>query len=304
MRKSFFLAAVCLLAVIASPLFADSPIATVNGKPISMGEFNRRVKSANVTGAGREVAVLDAMITGNLVEQIAAQLKVTPTAAQMKKKMAEIAKMGDVNQMLRMSGITMSDFRHTVFVEQSAMNIINKITKVTDQEVRREYDKNKITVFTRPESSNVAVIVCKSKAKAAKAYEQVKGGRDFGTVSKEMSDDDFVRSNSGRIGRVFQGQKGLREEIAKVVFSLKVNEISEPFNVKMGPSDQWVVLKVLDRLPRGTMSFDSVKARIREQLLMKKGDPKLQAMIKQARANAKIVVVASKYKKLEKQLKK
>jgi parvulin-like peptidyl-prolyl isomerase len=213
--------------------------------------------------------------------------------------------MGNVTQMLKATGMTMSDLRSTVFAQQAGLNIIMKICKVTDKEIRQEYDKNKNTTFTKPESAQMAGIICNTKDKATKAYDQVKKGKDFSAVSKEMSDEEFVRKNGGRLGRLYRGQQGLPEQISKTAFSLKPNAISAPFYVKMqGQPDQWVVLKVMDRTPKTTMSFDSVKVRIKEELLIKKGDGVLQTMVKKARKSARIVVVASKYKKLEKQLQK
>src|SRR5918999_3692730 len=94
---------------------------------------------------------------------------------------------------LRTPGMSEDDILFRFELETLQQTLTQKITesgaKVTDQDVKEYYDKNKKR-FAQPERRDLNVVLTKTKAKADEAKSQLQGGSSFKSVSKKYSIDD------------------------------------------------------------------------------------------------------------------
>lgn len=127
-----------------------------------------------------------------------------------------------------------------------------------EKKAREYYDEKKDTEFTKVKISQIFVKfgnpedekdkkgkeppteeekqATLNKAKAI--IERLKAGEDFAKVAEEVSDDKATRKKGGDMGAVARDDKRLArrslDEIAKLAFTLKEGEISDPVESKNG----------------------------------------------------------------------
>jgi foldase protein PrsA len=190
------------------------------------------------------------------------------TQAQMDKRYrAALKQQGFTDEQVR-SGIKLQLIREKVFKE------VTKDVKVSDDEVKAYYDKNKKQYETpaQPESRDVRHILVKKKALADRLYLQLQAhpGK-FAQLAKRYSTDTSSATNGGMLppGSVVKG-RGLDPAFAKVAFSIKTHVISKPVHSQFG----WHLIEALGPVKAGTPAkptpLSQVKEAIRQQLLSQK----------------------------------
>jgi len=110
-------------------------------------------------------------------------------------------------------------------------------TSITEQQVRDYYSSHK-EEFTEPEQAKVAYVFLELRPSAADSAEvlgdmarilsEIRGGEDFAEMAKIHSEDPSADSGGGDPETYFK-KRDLRPEMAEVLFSLDVGEVSEPF---------------------------------------------------------------------------
>lgn len=298
-----------ILAIIAGLVLAlvltgcgRGTFVTVNGEKVSKAEFYKRLESLPLGGRPAGIIVLDQMINEKLFEQLAKERNVMPTDVQVENKLKLAKKEGSLTSVLQQRGITLDEYKKEIRTQQAFLNIVTKGVSVSDKEIKDFYDKSKDTLYTKPERTQIGAIICKSKDKIMKADAQLKARQDFSTVALNLSDDERSRREGGTLGWVWRGQKGVPENLIENAFALKIRSVSEPFEVKQGNEDQWVILKALDRKPKTILSFADVKDQIREGIAFSKGQRQtdVAALVEKTREKAKIKVNSERYRMLEK----
>lgn len=150
---------------------------------------------------------------------------------------------------------------------------------VTDADVRAEYDRQ-ITVVggAKAQQYEVSVIVLKTKIEADDVLSSLKKGASFEAVAKERSVVPS-KAQGGKIGWVFPAQlpQPLGTALSKMT---KPGLVTSPVELQ----GAWYVLKVDDKRPFKTPSFEESKDRIRAGLLQQRR----AALLQQLRASAKI----------------
>lgn len=276
---------------------------TINGEKITKDEFVKKLELAPVNGRPAGLLVMDQMITEKLIDQIAKEQKVEPTEAQINAKIKYLQKDGALNQMLEQRGITIEEFKKELYAQQAVRNIITKGVKVEDKEVRNKYDSVRNTLFTKPENVEIAAVICSKKETIDKAYDQINQGVDFGTVAMRLSEDKLSKQTQGKLGKVWRGQQGVPENLIEIAFKLKVNEVSQPFQVKpKEQAPQWVIVKATEKIAKVVRSFDEVKEQLREEIALAKGQGinDIGKMVQEKRDASTIVVSPERYKQLGK----
>jgi len=192
----------------------------------------------------------------------AGQKQATP--AQMEKRyQAALKQQGFSDEEVR-QGIKLQLIREDVF------NKVTKDTKVSDDEIKTYYDKNKQQYATpaQPPSRDVRHILVKSKKLADQLYAQLQADPSkFAALAKKYSTDTSSAKNGGRLppGTAVKGR--LVKPFEDVAFSIKTNQISKPVHSQFG----WHIIEALGPVKAGTSAkptpLSQVKEAIRQQLL-------------------------------------
>ncbi|GAB4177228.1 MAG: peptidylprolyl isomerase [Terrimicrobiaceae bacterium] len=170
---------------------------------------------------------------------------------------------------------------------------IGKAADVTDADAKKFYDENK-SEFEQPEQVKASHILLRvdneapeetvksqlEKANAAAA--RVKKGESFADVAKEISEEPGAKESGGDLG--YFSKDRMVPEFAEASFKLKPGEISEPVRTQFG----WHIIKVEDRKPAGTATFDEVKNQLIAYLKSDKQRKAVNDLMKTLREDAKI----------------
>jgi len=174
---------------------------------------------------------------------------------------------------LKQQGFSDEEVRQGIKLQLVREKVFEKVTsdvKVSDDDVKAYYDKNKKQYETpaQPESRDVRHILVKTKKQADQLYAQLQANPGkFAALAKKYSTDTSSAQNGGKLppGTAVKGR--LVPEFEKVAFSIKENVISKPVHSQFG----WHIIEALGPIKAGTPAkptpLSQVKEAIRQQLL-------------------------------------
>jgi len=312
-RTRVSLIALLVLAVLTTMLTGcgRKTLIKVNGEKVGKEAFYDRLQKVPVqTQQGAQLAgryVVQQMISELLIQQLAAEQKVSPTEAQINKKMDFIKKQGggDIKKIAQQRGMSVEDLKRQVTLEQAFINVATKGVSIPDDKVKKAYDEALAvpnSPFKRPEQVRISGVINKDKAKIDKAYSMLQGGQDFSAVASRYTDDSFGKKSGGQIGWLSRDMKMVPQGIRDAAFSLAVGKYSKPALVQ----GKWIVIKADMRRPARTTEFKEVKDMIREQMAVKEGTDKgiFRDAITKFTKKADISINNSTYKDIPEQIKK
>jgi len=166
-----------------------------------------------------------------------------------------------------------------------------KVT-VSDSDIRAFYDNNPET-FKQPERVKASHILIKvdpqadasQKAEAQKKIDLVQAkllkGEDFGALAKEYSEGP-TGPKGGDLGYFTRGQ--MVKPFEEAAFAMKPGEVSGMVETRFG----YHLIKVTDKTPEGTISYDDVKERLGEFLKQQKIQEEINVYVKKLEEKAKI----------------
>jgi peptidyl-prolyl cis-trans isomerase C len=155
------------------------------------------------------------------------------------------------------------DFRKITLVGLLLQKDIESKVKVSDQEVKDYYEKNKekFAPVTQIKASHILV---KTEDEAKKILERLKKGEDFAQLAKKYSIDTVSAKNGGELGYFSRGQ--MVPEFEAAASRLKPGEISGPVKTKFG----YHIIKVTDKKVGQVVEFEKVKNLISQNLMGEK----------------------------------
>jgi peptidyl-prolyl cis-trans isomerase C len=288
-------------------------VAKVNGKVIKGDFYTRMYKQVEMTqkaqGAPPEAVdpegikqqVLDHLINVELLIQKADEKKIQVSAPEIEKVVEQAqARFGGQDQMkdaLKAQGLTDEDFRSDVArslkIQQLLKTEVADKVSVAPGEAKAFYDGNP-QAFQVPEQVKARHILIrlpegasdsqKKEAKQAiqKAADRVKKGESFESVAKAVSQDPGSAPNGGELGFFPKGR--MVPEFEKTAFSLEPGKVSAVVETQYG----YHLIKVEEKQPAKTLSFQEVEAKVGDYLKRKKGDEGVEAYVNALRASAKI----------------
>jgi len=139
---------------------------------------------------------------------------------------------------------------------------------VPSREVERYYNDN-IEMYSTPEQVRASHILFKTEGKdeaavraaAEKVLQEAKGGADFAELAKKYSEDESNAKLGGDLDYFTRGR--MVPEFDEAAFGAQPGLLPELVKTSFG----FHIVKVADKKPGSTRTFDDVKAQIREQLL-------------------------------------
>lgn len=113
----------------------------------------------------------------------------------------------------------------------------------TDDEVRAEFEKNRLTYPKRPEAISFQQIVVSpraaapataaARAQADSILREIRAGADFGAAARRFSMDPGSREQGGSLGWIRRGQ-GWDPKFEDAAFTLRVGQVSDPVETSFG----------------------------------------------------------------------
>ncbi len=279
MRRNAFLAisAVAVAAVTISfvgcgksGVKLPNPVATVNGQPISSTDFINQ----STLQAGKQV--LQTLIEQQILLQWAEKEKVAVTDAQVDKQIEILKRDGMYDDQFKMLG--QDGLKSELKAMQAKINLIEKLEKITDAEVKTAFDQMKVRYVHGPRKQ-VALILNSDKKKVEEAAAKIKEGMDFDKASALYSDSRFSMRGTAIKVWVEDTQKGIPPTISKAAKDTKTGKVSSVVTV-VTPSQPtlFCILKAIQEQPKADLTFDQVKDEVKGNVAMQKAqmDPDFQ----------------------------
>jgi peptidyl-prolyl cis-trans isomerase C len=291
-------------------------IATVNGVAITqsdldrdMGRYERQMAMLGQAPDPAQVGemkkkVLDGLIGREVLKQESQKLGIKVSDTEVDERVASLKNRfpseKDFADTLAKMSLTEPELKTQFAQEMGISKLIDqevgsKVT-VTDAEAKAFYDANP-NLFKTPEmvrASHILVMVdqkagdaekAKAKEKISGIQKRVQGGEDFASLAKEFS--DCKSSTSGGDLDFFQrGQMvGPFEDAA---FKLNSGEVSDIVETQFG----YHLIKVTDKKPAETKTYDQVKDELGKYLKQQKISQQLTQYIDQLKSKDKIEILA------------
>ena len=288
------------------------PVAVVNGEKISKADlekaFNEALGASGVTAAKLTAdqklqgyhQILDGRIIEKLVDKQAANIQVSSeeTDAQLAKIKKQFPSEEVFQSEMKKSGLTMDQFvtnlKRSIRQTKWMQSQVQGKDAVTEDDAKKFYDAN-LKEFTNPDLVKASHILFRlppdatpEQAKAAEkkakdAIVRANKGEPFAQLAAELSEEPGAKERGGDLG-YFPKDK-MVPEFADAAFAQKVGSVSAtPVKTKFG----YHVIKVTEKKPAGTATFDEAKAQIIQFLQAQKRRDVFKGVIQDLRQAAKI----------------
>lgn len=187
----------------------------------------------------------------------------------------------------------LEDIKNRMLAQAAMQNLVKDI-KVTDEEAKKFYDEHP-EHFTQPEHIRARHILIsddvESKDKIAKIQADLKSGKDFGEIAKEIS----ICPSAPRGGDLGEFQRGqMVKPFEDAAFALKnPGDISEPVKTQFG----WHLIKLEEKHPAEKIPFEQVKAQVMQQLENEKAAAMLKARADELKKEYKAEIIESPHRR-------
>jgi parvulin-like peptidyl-prolyl isomerase len=159
-------------------------------------------------------------------------------------------------------------------VQEAIFNKVTKDVKVTDEQAKAYYDKNKAQYGT-PETRQVRHVLVKpnQKALADDLYAQLKAGGNWNAIAKKYSQDPASKNQGGKMTAT-KGQ--LVPEFEQTAFTIGDNGISKPVKTQYG----WHIIQALGPVKKSQSTpYAQVQEAIRQQLLQENRNKEMEKWV-------------------------
>jgi len=173
------------------------------------------------------------------------------------------------------------DFKKITLVGLLLEKVIEEKSKVTPEDVKDYYEKNKDEVSPATQI-RVSQIVVKTSDEAKGIYEKLKKGEDFAKIAKQSSLDPGSAKNGGDLGYLAKGQ--MKPEIESVAAKLKAGQFSPPVKIPAGD----LIVKVTEKKFGKPLEFDKVKNLIAQRLAAEKQKDAFDSYLDELRKTYKV----------------
>ena len=157
----------------------------------------------------------------------------------------------------------LEDFKKITLVGLLLQKEIEGKVKVSDQDIKQYYEKNK-DKFAPVTQIRASHILVKTEDEAKKIEDRLKQGEDFAQLAKKYSIDTATAKNGGDLGYFSKGQ--MVPEFESAAMKLKPGEISEPVKTKYG----YHIIKMTNKKMGQVVEFEKVKNLISQNLMAEK----------------------------------
>ncbi len=262
MNKTFstFLAAGLMLATLPGLVNADTAVATVNGKPISQKSYDfylaqsMQRRGKNQQGGVNREAIINELVNRELLHQ-----------AALKEKVENDETVAFQLEQLKIDALI-----------QGLINKLSKESKITDKELKAEYDKR--VAGAKLAEYKARHILLKTEEEAKTVIAELDSGAKFEELAKKKSTGPSAK-DGGDLGWFTASQ--MVPPFSQAVAQLKKGSYTKkPVKTQFG----YHVIKLEDTRKRQPPKFEDIKP----QLKMVLQNQRIQEYITNLRKNAKI----------------
>jgi peptidyl-prolyl cis-trans isomerase C len=250
------------------PADPSKALAVINGKEITVGEFDLRwsqmpesARKSYDSPEGRK-KFLEELITRELLLQ-------------------EARKRGLDRDRTLVERV--ERFKERSILDNLMKEEVDARVTVTQDEIKAFYTVHADT-FTAPRESRVSHILVKTEADALDLKKRLNEGEDFAGLAKKVSLDLATRYKGGDLGVIKPGQ--MVPQFEQAVRNLKVGDISPPVATPFG----YHLIKLNERTAGTVQSFDETKDLVKDQLLLEKKRKRFDELVASLRSKAKLRV--------------
>jgi foldase protein PrsA len=264
---------------VSSGNVGEEAVAIIDDEPITANE----VYEVMLQQVGRQT--VDGLIIERLIERAAKTENIEVTEADLNTEIDKVkSNFGseeEFNQQLESYGLTLEALKAQLTTQVQLDKLIAPKVQISDEILQNYYDENKET-YTTPEQVQASHILVETKEEANEILELLKGGADFATLAQERSKDPGSGANGGDLG--FFGRGQMVPPFEEAAFTLEIGQLSEVVESEFG----FHIIKVVDKKPATTASFEEKKEEIKEMLTDQRKNEVAQSYIEELKAGAKI----------------
>lgn len=277
---------------VSSNLPDTTAVATVNGDPITLGEFIERFTRAGFKLDGTvDISIkeefLNRLIERKMMLREAQRRRIKIGLPEINQRISALQHEHgkDLKSELAAQGIDFekwkADIWENMMIEKLVGRDVNRNVSVSAAEIRRSYQVNQER-FQRPDQVRVRQIVVSTEAEAVVLLEQLRGGADFVALAKKRSTAPEAEAG-GDLGYFARGEMPAEFNL---VFGLRKGELSTVVKSPYG----FHIFRLEDRKPAGMRSLDEVSEEIAKALLQEKQDVRFRQWLKDLRSRTKFEV--------------
>jgi peptidyl-prolyl cis-trans isomerase C len=267
-------------------------VATLNGDPITLAEFQERFSRAGYKPerAG-ELEVkedfLNRLIERKMLLREAQRKRIKIGLPEINKRIAALRDEHgkDVKEQLSGMGIDFekwkSDIWEDMMIERLLAHEVNRRVSVSPPEVRRYYNEHP-EEFEKPEQVRARQIVVSTEEEARKVLERLQEKSDFASLARERSTAPEAEKG-GDLGYFALGEMPAE---FNVVFGLPKGGISGIVKSPYG----FHIFKLEERRSAGKIDLDHASKQITEKLRREKEDHRYKQLLAELRARTKFEV--------------
>ena len=173
-----------------------------------------------------------------------------------------------------------ANLRRELMIRALVQDEIGNKLKVEEKDVE-EYFKAHPDEFSG-DTVHLRHIVLQNEDEAKDIKARLTKNESFDDLAKKYSKDSATAAKGGDLG--FLSREQVLPEFARVAFSLKPGEVSDPVKTPFG----FHVIKLMERKKGQPASLDQVKGQLQRRLIEERQSQRFQAWMKELEAGAKI----------------
>jgi len=173
-----------------------------------------------------------------------------------------------------------ANLRRELMIRALVQDEIGNKLKVEEKDVE-EYFKAHPDEFSG-DTVHLRHIVVQNEDEAKDIKARLTKNESFDDLAKKHSQDSATAAKGGDLG--FLSREQVLPEFARVAFSLKPGEVSDPVKTPFG----FHVIKLMERKKGQPASLDQVKGQLQRRLIEERQSQRFQAWMKELEAGAKI----------------
>jgi parvulin-like peptidyl-prolyl isomerase len=286
-------------------ILLDRVVATVNNDVITWSELRKSIALENkallsgLTDSDKEQKIkeIEKPFLNNLIDvklqlQEAVRLGFTVSPPETNEAINDIKRKFNLtdeslHEYLKADGFTLKEYRsrlrEQILLSKVIRYEIMDTILVTDKNIDEFYEANKekYRQDVKVRIKQILFTDTNSLQKAEEVFQRIKKGEDFEKLASEFSEDES-KTFGGDLGYVSRGS--MVKEIEDVAFSLKVGEVSKPFQSSKGIH----IIKIEDRLENA--AGEKVREQIKRELFEKAYQSKFENWLKELREKAYIEI--------------
>jgi len=203
-------------------------------------------------------------------------------------------------EFLKTQALTPDGFRAEMRAKQTIAVLLSqeaeRVPPVSEAEARAFYEENPglVQVGEKVKAAHILIAAPENatdqqrsaaRVRAVEMRGRIIAGEDFAKLAAQYSSDRATASRGGLLGPIERGQ--MPPAFDEAAFAMMPGELSQVVATPLG----YHVIRVLERIPGVTPSFEKVKENLRQQLSAEPRQQHVQAFINQLKAKAKIEIL-------------